>query len=321
MSNIRIFILALALLVLLAPNVFSGSRDAMSETFEGVESIRIRTVSGDCEIKTGESDKIEVNLEFSIRPRDSFEPEMRQRGKTLVLEEDFHGSSSGHSYWNLTVPATIDIDFESASGDFEASGLEGDVEVETASGDVAIAQSNGDFELSSASGDIILENVSGFIDVSTASGDVRADNLSGRISLSTASGRVDVQDSKGDFALSSASGDVDAVGITLEDRSSFETASGRVYVELAESAAHDMRLSSASGKATLNYNGNPIEGYFEFIAKANRRGRISAPFDFDKEDEFYRWGDEYVAKSFTRGGDNPEILLETASGRVYLEEQ
>lgn len=321
MSKSKILILAVSSILLLASGVYSGSREKMSETFEGIESIRISTVSGDCEIIRGEGDDVVVDLEYSIRPRDSFEPEMKKRGKTLILEEDFYGSSSGHSYWTVTVPPTVDIDFESASGDFEASGLENEIEVETASGDVSIGHCNGDFELSTASGDILLENVSGFVDATTASGDVRADNLSGRVSLSTASGRVDVQESKGDFTLSSASGNVDATGITLEDRSTFETASGRVYVELAESATHDLRLSSASGKATLNYNGNPIEGSFEFIAKANRRGRISSPFDFDEEEEFYRWGDEYVAKSFTRGSDNPEILIETASGRVYLEEK
>jgi hypothetical protein len=50
------------------------------------------------------------------------------------------------------------------------------------------------------------------------------------------------------------------------------------------------------------------------------RGRIVAPFDFDDEEEFERWGQDYARKSFKRGNDGPMIAIETASGRAELKE-
>ncbi len=123
----------------------------------------------------------------------------------------------------------------------------------------------------------------------------------------------------GEFDLSTASGDIDAAGVVLEFASSFTTASGSVEVQLGATAEFDLDVSTASGRATLDYNGNPVKGSFEFVSK-DRRGRIKCPFDFEDERRFDRWGDTYVRKTFTRGGDEPRIVIETASGRATLSE-
>ena len=100
---------------------------------------------------------------------------------------------------------------------------------------------------------------------------------------------------------------------------SFQTASGDVEVQLGATAEHDLEVSTASGRATLDYSGHPIKGRFEFVSK-DRRGRIKCPFEFDDERRFDRWGDTYVRKTFTRDGEEPLIFIETASGRATLKE-
>jgi len=76
-------------------------------------------------------------------------------------------------------------------------------------------------------------------------------------------------------------------------------------------------MSAASGDVTLDYNGNPIRGYFEFTARKHS-GRISAPFKFDKVEEYEQSGQTYEQKSFTREKDSPKIYLSTSSGRAAL---
>ena len=88
-------------------------------------------------------------------------------------------------------------------------------------------------------------------------------------------------------------------------------------VVLGASSEYDLVLSTASGSATLDYDGHPINGSFEFLARM-RRGRIVAPFEFDDEEEFERWDQAFVRKSFKRGNDGPMIAIETASGRAEL---
>ena len=193
----------------------------------------------------------------------------------------------------------IEVQFNSASGDFEISDLKCEIKVSTASGEISIENSDGEF------------------DVSTASGDVSIDNSKGEFDISTASGEIEVNSGSGEYSLSTASGDIDGKEILVKEESSFSAASGNVYIELAQSSAYDLKLSSASGDAILNFNGNPIQGYFELTAKV-RSGHIKSPFKFDNEEEFHKNDQLYVRKSFTKGEDTPTIRISTASGKAEL---
>ncbi|UCE06332.1 MAG: DUF4097 family beta strand repeat protein [bacterium] len=283
-------------------NLSATEKQEITKTFDKKESIDMRFVSGDCHVKRGADDKIHVHLVYRINPPDAFEPVFQEKGDKLVLKERFHDSSSGSSTWTLTVPNGIEIQFKSASGDFEIADLKCEIKVSTASGDVSIENSDGEF------------------DVNTASGDVTIDNSKGEFDINTASGEIDVNSGSGEYSLNTASGDIDGKEVLVEEESSFSAASGDVYIALAKSPAYDLKLSSASGDAILNFNGNPIQGYFELTSKV-RSGRIKSPFKFDNEEEFYRNDQLYVKKSFTKDKDTPIIRISTASGKAELREK
>ncbi|MEE9442030.1 MAG: DUF4097 family beta strand repeat-containing protein [candidate division Zixibacteria bacterium] len=275
-----VLVIGLASLTLFS-GAFAKPKKEIIKTYDAKESIRIKTVSGDCIVEKGDADKIIVRLEYSIYPEDVFEPEFKERDNSLRLDEEFYGSSSGSSKWYLSVPDGTDIRFSSASGNFSAEGLDLDVIISTASGDIDILDCGGRFEGSTASGNILLEG------------------------------------SRGEFNLSTASGNVDAMETKFEDDCELSSASGDVLVRLTESLTHDFIIRSASGDAVLDYDGNPVKGYFEFVVKY-RDGRIKSPFDYDDEEKFRRWGDQYIRKSFTRETDSLEISIFSASGRAEL---
>ncbi len=299
---IHISFLLTFLVSMIVVNVSATERQEITKTFNRKESIDMRFVSGDCHIKKGSSDKIQVHLVYRINPPDAFEPEFKEKSDKLVLKEHFHGSSSGSSTWTLTVPDGIEIQFKSASGDFEITDLKCEIKVNTASGDVSIENSGQEFDVNTASGDVTIDNSKGEFDINTASGEISGSKVTG------------------EFSFNTASGDIDGKEILIEEESSFNAASGDVYVELAKNSVYDLKISSASGDAILNYNGNTIEGYFEFIAKV-RNGRIKSPFKFEKEEEFYRNDQLYARKSFTKGKDTPRIYISTASGKAELREK
>ncbi len=328
--------LAVMLSLALIASVASARGDQdIDETFEKKSLVRVNTVSSDCIVKKGQSEEIRVELTASYRPADCFEPEIKQRENSLMISEDYDCSCNGDAVWTITVPEGTRIRFSSASGDFEMEGLkakvnaetasgsitirdaDGNLDIESASGDAWISDCSGELSVSTASGDVILNNLSGEVEINTASGDIEAKGITGLISLDAASGDIEIENSRGEFNVGVASGDVDASGVILEEESCFGTASGTVVVELEESAASDLEISSASGKAVLNYGGNPIKGTFEFIARVDR-GRITSPVDFDDEETFYRHDREYHRKSFTKGNDTPRIAISTASGRATL---
>lgn len=314
----------------------AGEGKEVQKRFDGIESVELNTVSGDCIIKTHGSDEIIVDLFYDVEPKGAFDYKIREAGDALIIKERWNGGSSrGDVAWTLTVPSGTEIEFSTASGDLSASGLtkgleagtasgdieirdmDGEIEISTASGEVVIINAHGEIEISTASGEISIKKSGGEIELSTASGEIEADDIEDEIDMSTASGEIEISNSSGVFSLSCASGDIVAENIKIEGLSTFSTASGEVEVILAETSEYDLELSTASGDVLLDYNGNPVKGYFEFTAR-KRRGRIKCPFDFDEEEEFERNDHVYVRKSFSKGGDTPEIYMRTASGTVVL---
>ncbi len=271
----------------------------LKQTFEKMDRIKIETVSGDCVIERSETSQISLVVISAYDPPDSFEPRIKERGSTLHLSEKMRRSNSGYSTWVLTVPDGVEIDFSSASGDLSISEVRGQFASSTASGDIEVDNATGEFEFSSASGDVRLDGCAGEFDISTASGDIRVDGCTGL------------------FDLSSASGDVVARNLKFEDDADFSAASGDVDVQLGAVCEFDLEISSASGSATLDLNSYEPKGRFELVAKVHS-GDIDCPFDFDEEETFERHGDEYVMKSFSRGGSEPVITISTASGEAEL---
>jgi DUF4097 and DUF4098 domain-containing protein YvlB len=313
-----------------------GTAEELNKTFTGIRSIDIETTSGDCIIKAGTTNEVVVHMVSEVEPEGAFRPEVRQSGDRLNIEEEWRGSSSGRVVWTITIPKDLTIDFSTASGDLNVNIPKADLDAKTASGDVTVENAAGkieiktasgevslrdvsgqEIEIKTASGEVSLKSVNGDIQVSTASGDVDGSNVEGNLEMSTASGEIDLKDVKGALEFSCASGDITLSDVVLDQAASFSTASGDVKVYLAESAVHDIEMSAASGDVSLDYNGNDITGYFEFTAR-KRSGNISAPFDFDRVEEFEKHGQTYEQKSFTRGKDSPRIYLSTSSGSAIL---
>lgn len=295
-----VVLFALFVCSLLPGRLSAGER--IDKTFDKKGLVEMRFVSGDCRVTKSTDGRISVSVVSDVKPEDAFEPEMTERGDRLLLREHFDNSSSGSVRWTLSVPEGTKIRFESASGGIEIENLKSDLKASTASGDIRLRDMEGEFEVSTASGEIRIDNTSGRLTFSTASGDIEADNI------------------KGEMELSSASGAVKAERVTLTEESSFSAASGDVSVKLAKSPEYNMEAGSASGDATVNFNGNLIEGYFEMTAKVDR-GRIVCPIKFDNEKEFTRGHEDYVTKSFTKGKSTPKIKIGSASGRAELREK
>lgn len=284
MSTARTAAIVTLTIPILALSVLAGRDGDVTRTFDKKERVKINTVSGDCIIEPAEGDQIEVTVDHRYSPRGSFEPVFKERARSLRLSERMYGSNSGSSIWTVRVPNGTFIQFETASGNLSIHGVKGELSANTASGDIEVIDCEGMFELNTASGTIEIENC------------------------------------KGEFSANSASGHVYAEGVIIGAVSNFSTASGTVVVELGQTSDYDLSVGSASGKALLNYDGNPLKGLFELTAK-ERSGRILSSVDFDEEERFRRWGDRYVRKSFTRGSGDPIIEISTASGRAELKEK
>jgi hypothetical protein len=333
MKNLKIYLVITSFLLSLS--FVALAQKEVNKTFDAKEILKVSTVSGDCIIKEGTANNIIINLKYTYSD-DCFEYEFKEGDNYLSIEEDFHGGNcKGESEWTITIPSNISVEFNSASGNLELSNVDnylnaktasGDIEIKnvgkevkvtTASGDIIVENINGESEISSASGDISARDCKDGLEITTASGNIDAYNIVGEILLKTASGDIQLIGAKGDFLLKSASGNVEAKNVEILGESNFKAASGDVKVILANSLAHDIVISSASGSSVLDFNGNEIKGTFEFSARVDK-GEIVSPIKFDKEEIIDKNGNDYDLKTFTKGESTPLIKIKTASGEAKL---
>jgi len=311
------FFTALIILFSLSAMLHAQEEKQFHQTYPAKESVHIKLTSGNCTIEPGPEGSIVVDVKHSVVPENAFEPDVYETGNSLKISEQWHGNSSGRVIWTITVPPATEVSFSSASGDLDVSGLQKRLKANAASGDIRAEEMSGELRIKTASGDIRVKDCSGGIEISAASGDIECNGLTGDTELNAASGNVDLRDSKGSFDISTASGDVKCSGLKIDGYSSFSAASGDISVRLGAACAYDLELSAASGDVSLDYNGEPLKGYFEFEARKSS-GSISAPYSFDREEEFERNGQVFEKKSFRRESDSPQIMMHTASGRISL---
>lgn len=316
----KTFLFGLCLSLLTLTVAAQGREVLLEKSFPNKRTVNIKTISGDCLFKRGTTDSITVLVVAELSPAGAVETVFSEEGTALTLQERWvRDHSSGNILWTITLPEGATVNASSLSGDITGEDLKGEFKGKTASGDILLNRCNGSFSLRSASGDLTLQNVQGSLSLNTASGDISLNKTKGETRASLASGDLSAEDAQGSLHFSLASGDGD-VDVTVTGPSSFRTASGDMKVSLNKSPSADLSVASASGDASLNFKGNPMNGIFEMTAR-KREGRIAAPFSFEKQETFTEWGEEYEKKSVRRGGSSVKISLSTATGRVEILER
>ena len=312
-------LLPILLAIVFAVSFSTSSAQEVSKTFSGVKKIKLSTSAGDCILKKGTGNDVQVNLSFTY-PSDAFRPEMEMEGNTLVLKEDFNKRSvSGKSTWTLSVPENLEVSFNTGSGNLSVSNLAINVNSNSGSGDLDAENTNGKFKFNTGSGQAMLSGSKGDVEVNSGSGNITVSTSEGSLSLNTGSGDIKLTNLKAALSANTGSGDVSANQITLTSVSTFNTGSGDVEVRLSTSPLYNMSLNSGSGDAVLSYNGNKMEG--TIIMTANKEnGEIKAPFNFDKSEEINEKGDQIRIRKTAKLSDKDiTIKIGTGSGKAVVE--
>jgi len=300
MRNSKIVILwTIILSLLITSNLFAQREKVENKVYDKKKEVKLKLVLGSCEIKKSNDDKIHVKLVYTYDD-DNFEPVFKERERSIFLQEKFHGDNPrGHSRWTIAISNDTEINFNSATGDLLVEDITADIKGNTGTGDLEFRGVKGEFDLN------------------TGTGNIEVLDSEGEFDLNSGTGSVDIENSTGNFNLSSGTGDVEAQNITIEYDGDFSSGTGDVVVRRPKGEDFDLSISSGTDDATLDMDGRPIEGYFEFSASA-RRGRIISPVDFDDEEEYWSGDDKYDRKSFTKGKKSNRFYIKTGTGKARL---
>lgn len=313
--KIRFLISVLALVAIVVPTF---AQRTISKSFTGVNKVEMTTGSGNCTIKKGSGAAVLVEVKHTYDQ--DFSPRFSQVGSMLLIEEsNRRNNDHGESWWTITIPDGVAIEYSTGSGDFSASGTSADMRVRSGSGDLSFDTIKGAVRATTGSGDIEVSGFNGEGTFNTGSGDLEVSKAEGELSLTCGSGDIQIRDSKTAVRATTGSGDISASKITISGASKFTTGSGRARVGLAATVTFDLTITSGSGDAELQYNGNEIVG--EIVMKASKQhGNISAPFEFDHVEEIDNGGnDATIVKTVVKGKGTNRITISTGSGDAVLQ--
>lgn len=321
MKNLKTKIFfTLFLSIFLVLNI-SAQKKEISKTFDGKKDVEIETALGSIIIKASNDGKVHLDIVHNY-DQGEFDLKIKERTKKIVLEEDLDlndGHSDGKSStWTIAIPKTSQLEVSSGTGSITVTGVNSDIEGSTGTGRLEISDCNGEFELSSGTGNVTVDNCTGDFEVSSGTGNVKITGCEGNFEASSGTGKVRIYNSKGSIDGSSGTGDCVAENITMVDECEFSSGTGDAEVINPKGSNFTLEVSSGTGDAFLELGDAAMEGYFEFTAH-KRKGRISSPHSFDKEEEFENGNDEkYERKSFTVGSSNNKFYINTGTGTAKL---
>jgi DUF4097 and DUF4098 domain-containing protein YvlB len=111
---------------------------------------------------------------------------------------------------SIAVPAGVEVEAGTVSGDGLVSGISGHTKLNTVSGSVMSDGTSGDLHVNTVSGEVIARNHRGVLTAKSVSGEVTASGLFSHIRANTVSGDMsfDLQGFTHDFGANSVSGDM-----------------------------------------------------------------------------------------------------------------
>lgn len=180
---------------------------------------------------------------------------------------------------SIALPAGVDVEAGTVSGDGMVSGVNGHIRLNTVSGSVLADRTHGDLHVNTVSGEVIARNHDGVMTAKSVSGEVTASGRFKNIRANTVSGELsfDLHGYTQDFGANSVSGDLTirlphdvGVDIVAKSASGTVTIDDRHYAQPGSKVVQTIvgpdqqlmvvRTNSISGKTSIIHGSAPAPG-------------------------------------------------------------
>ncbi len=247
--------------------------------------LQVSGLGGEVVIRTWNRNELRVVADHSSRDR----IEITARGSYVKIEAKTRMGAPRQVDYNITIPATMDVELGGTYMDIDVEGVRGTVNVETVQGDVRVVGGSrfitahsvqGDVDVIGARGRVDAQSVNGEVTVLDAAGDVRAETVNGEIRLERiTSPSVEAATVNGEIVYDGT--------IENNGRYWFNTHNGDVVVTIPRDASVTVSVST--------FNGD-FESDFPVTLTHTRAKRFS----------------------FTIGGGSARLELESFGGTIRL---
>jgi DUF4097 and DUF4098 domain-containing protein YvlB len=252
--------------------------------FDNVRSLKLGMVRGRFDVVT-HADPV-VRLEINDVQGDSVAVSLTDgrlevrhqlngpQGWFKNLMSTVSNNSNNSAVISIAVPAGVDVEAGTVSGDGLVSGINGHTRLNTVSGSVMADGTSGQLDVNTVSGEVIARNHDGVLTAKSISGEVTASGRFTSIRANTVSGDMsfDLLSFTNDFGANSVSGDVtirlphdvgvdivakSASGVVVIDDRQYSQPGGKVEtIAGPDRKLMLVRTNSVSGKTSI-FHGQP----------------------------------------------------------------
>ena len=223
--------------------------------------LEVRNTSGDITVRTW--NRAAVRVRATRANRDAIR--IRNTGSVISVRSVGERGPSGVVDYEITVPATMNLDLNGMYTDVSVQGTRGDVAAKTLNGDVRI-RGGRSVSARSVEGGIVIEGARGRVQANTVSDDIRVRDVEGEVSAEAVSGDIVLDRiQSGRVEASTVSGDVFYDGVIRNQGAySFKTHSGDVVVVAPPATSATVTVATLNGK---------LDSSFPVSANDARQGR------------------------------------------------
>lgn len=205
----------------------------------------ISGLGGEVVIRTWNRNEMRVVADHSSRDR----LEVRTSASVVRLGIKSRRGAPRSVEYNVTMPATMNVEVDGTFMDVDVRGVRGEVQVETVQGDVHVEGGEGYLSAHSVQGDVEVSGARGRLRVHTTNGEVRVRDITGELIAETVNGEMSLIniDSRSVEAVT-VNGDITYEG-TIRDggRYSLNTHNGDVAVSVPEEANVTVTVATFNG--------------------------------------------------------------------------
>ncbi|WP_133407896.1 DUF4097 family beta strand repeat-containing protein [Parashewanella tropica] len=274
--------------------------------------IDINVKRGNVEIKTWNKNQVMVKGTLDEKSEGFI---FKRDGKHIQIEDKIpkrlNGSDRKGSQLVITVPASLNLDAEGVSADYQVSNAKGEISVGSVSGDVKASKLSGDIEINTVSGEIKLKALTGSAKINSISGEITDSDSQAKVIYSLVSGNLKAENNGESIEVQTVSGDID-VDFPKVTKLDVKTVSGDVNVRLSGNV-DKVRGKSVSGDIDLHFYSMPNSS---FSINGGPGGDINNHLTDDKPKRSRYTNSESI--DFSTGKGAGSVRMSTISGELTV---